>query len=556
VESLNQLIAKFGAARFAILTGIVVAVAGFFIFASGRLAQPELALLYSDVDPADAGRIVSRLEALKVPVQLSADGTRIMVPQTQAARLRMQMAEEGLPSGGSMGYELFDRASALGTTSFAQRVNHLRALEGELVRSIRTMAPVKSARVHLVLPRREPFQRETQEPSGSIIVSMRSGQQLQRTQVQALQQLVAAAVPRLKPNRISVIDDKGNLLARANEEGNDGYGAAQSANELRVAQETRMSRTIEQLLERAIGFGKVRAEVAARMDFDRVTTKAEMFDPNGQVVRSTQTVNEDNSSNEVDKGPESVSVQNNLPDRNEQGTPGAQRNTKGNRAEETVNFEVSRTTRTHVQEGGNVQRLSVAVLVDGTYSAGADGKLVYQPRSAEDMKQLEALVKNAIGYDDSRGDTVEIANMRFARADDERPIGDDERGFLELDKADILRLVELIVIVVLVILVALLVVRPILNRLLEPASRAAGMDGSGQAALPGAENRAQLAGPGGEAGALISGEAAGEVEDTMIDISMVEGRIKESSLTQITQIIEKHPEEALSVIRNWMYEGK
>ncbi len=562
IETLRNL----GPVRLAAMAMVAAGILAFFVFLTSRLASPEMSLLYAELDGQDSGQIVARLEQLKVPYRLTGDGSQIFVPEDQVARLRVAMAEDGLPSGGSIGYEIFDRSEGLGTTNFVQNINHLRALEGELARTIRSIKLVKHARVHLVLPRRELFSRNKQNPSASIVLTMRGSRRLDRTQVLAVQHMVAAAVPGLQPNLVSIVDDKGTLLARgADEEGLQ--GVASTAEEMQVGYETRLARTIEELVERSLGPGNVRAEVSADMDFDRVTENAEIYDPDGQVVRSTQTVEE--SSNARDgQVPPPVTVGNNLPDA---GLPqlgdGTSSSNRTSRVEETVNYEITRTVKTHVRESGLVRRLSVAVLVNGSTTPGTDGEPVYQPRSEEEMNQITALVRSAVGLNEERGDTLEIVNLRFA--DLEQPLENvADPSLLGLGKVELMRIAEILVLGVVGILVLLLVVRPVVSRLLEavPAAR----DGGGLLPDMGG-GRPALAGPGAVAGAELPGGAVpalagapgaadavaqpgGTEVEAMIDLNKVEGRVRASSIHKIGEIVEKHPEEAVAIVRSWLYQ--
>lgn len=545
-----------GPRRLLMLGGVTAVVAAFLIFAANRMMAPTYALLYSDLALGDSSSIVSKLEELKVPYQLSADGTRILVPEDQVARLRMTMAESGVPAGGSMGYEIFDRTEAIGTTSFVQNINHLRALEGEIARSIGAIDRISSARVHLVLPQRQLFARETEAPSASIVLKLKGGS-LDPAQVRAIRQLTAAAVPGLKADRVSIVDDRGNLLASGD---GGGTGADGSPTEV-VASKTReyeagVRRALEQLVGSSVGFDKVRAEVSAELDFDRVTTQTQTFDPDGQVVRSTQTVN-DRSRNQ-ESGSQAVTVQSNLPGSQNQG--GGAQNTS-DRSEETINYEISRTDQTVVQEGGRVKRLSVAILVDGTYQTAADGTRTYQPRSQQDLDQLETLVKSAIGFDPKRGDQVRVVNLPFADQSLPETGAAGEAGFLGLTKADYFKIGEIGVLGLVALLLTLFVIRPLVTRLLVPG--AAG--GAGRPALAGAMaggggGAAQLAGPPGANALpgpdgrpmLANPDLPSEFEQ-MVDIANIEGRVKASSLSKVGEIVERHPEEALAIMRNWMY---
>ena len=290
MNSLITTLRSLGPAKLLVMGTIAALLITGFVMLSTRLAAPHMSLLFADLTVEDAGNIVGRLETMNVPFELSNQGRNVHVPEGQVLRLRLTMAEEGLPSGGSLGYELFDRNDSLGTTSFVQNLNHLRALEGELARTIQTIDRVAAARVHLVLPRRELFSRDKPEPSASIILKLRGGSRLGAPQVQAIQHLISSAVPDLQPSRVSIVDGKGNLLSRGEDEGATG-GASRLA-DLQLAYENRLKHQIEGLVEQSVGVGKVRAQVSAVMNFDRVTTNSEEYDPESQVARSTQTIEE------------------------------------------------------------------------------------------------------------------------------------------------------------------------------------------------------------------------------------------------------------------------
>jgi len=546
VNGLLDTLRNLGPVRLAAMGGVALAVIGFLAFAATQLNTANMSLLYGELDQRDAGAIAQRLDELGVRYQVEQQG-RIMVPEDEVGRVRMLLAQAGLPSGGGIGYEIFNEPEAFGSTTFMQNVNQLRALEGELARTVQTLQPVQQARVHLVLPRRELFSRERQTSTASVFIRLRPGQQLSREQVTAVQHLVATAVPDLDPARISIVDEAGNLLARGT--GADSPDALMStAEERRVAIEQRLVRTIEDLLGRTLGYGRVRAEVAAELDFDRVATRSEVFDPDSSTPRSTQTITEQNQSVERD-GLDAVTVQGNLPGTQEGGDVGVGTRTSQNRNEETVNFEISRTTRDHVREPGQIRRLSVAVLVDGVYTPGPEGGQQYSPRTPEEMQQIEALVRSAIGFDPVRGDTIEVANMRFASAADELPPG-EQPVFLGLTRADLISIAEMVLLAIVVVLVILLVVRPLISRLFE--AQAARADETADQLLAD-QGMPALAGPGG--GMDLSMDDAGDDDlEQMIDINRVEGRVRASSIRKIGEIVDRHPEEAVAILRNWIYQ--
>ena len=543
---------RMGPVRVALLGGVVLGMVAFFFFMSSRLAQPPMGLLFGDLSAQEAGQIVNRLESQNIPHDVRAGGGQVWVPADRALKLRMSFAEQGIPRGGSVGYEIFDKSDQIGATNFVQNLNLVRALEGELARTVAALGPIAGARVHLVMPRRDLFTRERQEPTASVVIKMRDTTTLPRAQVQAIQNLVAGAVPGMKPARVSLIDDKGTLLARGTVDENDPQSMAATMEELRRGNERRLARVVEELLERTVGLGKVRAEVNADLDFDRIVTNTESFDPEGQVVRSTQTVSENNDSSEA-AGNQSVSVANNLPDAD--GAAGAGRNSaRATRTEETVNFEVTKTTRSHVRETGVIRRLSVAVIVDGTTTTGPDGARTYNARTPEEMQRITAIVRSAIGFNQQRGDTLEVVNLPFVTAD----IGDQvpqEAGLFDFAKQDLFRMAEILVLAIVAILVILLVGRPVIRHIFTPPEVKAIEVEAAKARAQAEIQAAQPALAGPEIDPLLGVPRQNQVTaDDLIDLARVEGRVKASSMKKIGEIIEKHPDEAVAILRTWMYQ--
>jgi flagellar M-ring protein FliF len=540
VSAFIQSLRSLGGLRLMALGAVGAASVAFFVYLSAQLSAPPMALLYSDLDAKDSAQIIAKLEAANVPYQLKAGGTQIYVPSDKALRMRMSLAQDGLPRGGSVGYEIFDRSEGVGSSTLVQRINRLRALEGELSRTIRSMAQVSAARVHVVLPERQLFSREREEPSASIILKTFRGEPLSSGQVIAIQYLVAAAVPGLKPDRVSIVDDRGHLLARGTKEGDTPRMAARTADEMRRVYESRLARKIETILGRSLGPGKVRAQVTADMDFDRITTAEEKFDPDSKVVRSTQT-DEEKSTSQNRQAQKPVTAANNLRRTGQQGSEnetGSSSSTTKTR--ERINYEISKTVRNHVHMAGTVKRLSVAVLVDGTYAV-ADGKATYKPRSTADIERITALVRSAIGFEAKRGDVVEVTNMQFANGAP-RPDEKQDMPFLGLTKADYMRIAEIAVLAILALLVLLMVIRPIVRRLIEPAP------------VP---STPRLADQSGDTAALPSPGEDGDREidaEAMIDLGQVEGRVKASTVRKVGDIVDKHPEETVQIVRNWMYQ--
>jgi flagellar M-ring protein FliF len=545
VNGLLEMFKQLGPTRIAIMGSVIVGLLMFFIFVSMRVSTPELKLLYNDLSTADSGAIAAKLQESAIPFEVSSDGTTVRVSEKDVGRARMLLANSGLPNGGSLGYELFDKQSSFGTTNFVQNINQVRALEGELGRTIGTIDAIRSARVHLVLPQRELFSRENRPASASVFLTQRPGAQLSKEQILSIQSLVASAVPNLKTSNVSVIDSEGNLLARGGEE-EEGL-MSMKAEEMRRAYETRATRSLEDIIGRVVGFGHVRATVTAEMNFDRINMAEELFDPNTQVVRSSQVSEENNTERMPDA--QDVSVQNNLP-----GIAGDMMNNQqpmveNNRVEEVTNFEISKTIKNTVREVGEIKRLSVAVLVDGIYTTDADGKRNYVPRTQQELDQIATLVRSAIGYNETRGDTVEIINMQFADVygDVADTAADKLFGF---ERADLLDAVEIITVAIMVILVILLVLQPMMGRLLQTDGPTVEEALENELLVSRAMNNPALVGPSGEPmdEAMLDEDA----QDSMISMQKVDGKLKASSVKKVEDIVEQYPAETVSVIRSWM----
>ncbi len=549
MKALLEGLKALGPARIAALAAVAIGMLGMLAMMTLHGTTDQMALLYGDLDTRDASQMVDLLGRNHVPYRIAPNGSQIMVPADQVPDARLMLAKDGLPSGGSVGYEIFDRGDTFAPTDFQQKINETRALEGELVRTIRAIRGVRGARVHLVLPQREPFARDRLDAQAGVLLTMVGAARLDREGVQAILNLVAAAVPGLRPQNIAIVDSRGNLLARAGEPV-DAAAAALSTEELRHATELRISRAVEEMLERSLGSGKVRAEAAVRMNFDKINETHESYDPDGQVTRSTQSVNSTNKSTEANG---TVSVQNNLPNA-DAGATGA--GSQEARQEETTNYEISKTVRTLIHEQPQIDRISLAVMVDDTDTVGADGKHVRAPRPAEELDRIGVLVKSAIGFDEKRGDHVEVVSMHFA--DNEvASVSDSPNLFgYRLEKADLLHLAQTGLFALVALLALLFVLRPMVTRLitLGPGGMASlGGPGGSQAALAGPAGAALLgSGPG--APALRAGVSATPLleDESMVNLAQIEGQIRASSLRRVTELVDKHPDETLSIVRGWM----
>ena len=540
--ALPDFIKAIGAARFGVMAGVAAALTAFFLYTAGVISSPPKSILFSGLEQRDASAVTAKLDAMNVAYELKADGGTIMVPSDQVTKLRMDMAQQNLPSAG-VGYEIFDKSDAFGTTAFVQNINRLRALEGELARSIATIDGVESTRVHLVVPERQMFSREQQSPSASVVVKTRGT--MGRGQVDAIQHLVAAAFAALSPDRVAIIDDKGNLLAGGTEK--TGEDAVASSQEQHTTDfEDRIRQRVESMVTSVVGPGHVRAQVTAHLDYNHVAETSETYDPDSKVVRSTQTV-EQNSTDT--NGAAAASVANALPGQQSTGNDSTKSNS--GRTEETTNYEISKTVKTSTVDSGTVKKLSVSVVVDGIESSNG----TYKARSAQDMKQIDAMVKSAIGYDASRGDQVQVINMPFARVDTGGGTA-APAPLLGLDGSDWFKIIEAAILSITALLIGLFVLRPLIARMFAPVSYAAtapqlasGTPVAGQLPAPSAARSAETQALSGGAPAQIAAP-----RESMIDISRIEGQVRESSVKKVGEVVQSHPEEALAILRTWLHE--
>ncbi|MGD9767623.1 MAG: flagellar basal-body MS-ring/collar protein FliF [Pseudolabrys sp.] len=567
MQAFFDFLKSLGAARMAAMAAVTAMMIGFFGFVIMRVTAPQMVPLFTDLTLEDSSAIIKDLERQAIAYEIKNDGAIIMVPKNRVGRLRMKLAEAGLPKGGGVGYEIFDKSDALGTTSFIQNINHLRALEGELARTIRSIDRVQAARVHLVMPERPLFSRDKAEPSASIVITSRG--KLETSQVRAIRHLIASAVNGLKPERISIVDEAGRLLADGSMQ-DGGMGAA--ADERKINYERRLREQVDQIVTSVVGPGRARVQLNAEFDFNRITQTSDRFDPEGRVVRSSQTREEQSQS--ADKEGQ-VSVGNELPN-GQKADAASSRGDQAKKTEEIINYEISRTTKTEVTEAGRINRISAAVLVDGTYTKNDKGEIVYQPRSKEEIDRIAALVRSAIGFDQKRGDQVEVVNLRFA----EQPavVGAGESSgvmsLLQFTKDDIMRAIEMSVMMLLGLVVMFMVVRPLMRKAFGTDVKA--LPAPRQATLPGTVMIAGAAGDAGGTTTTSGGSGGGSISTSggpnvaivgsdesvaisnrtsnMIDVAQVQGQVHAQSVQKVGELANKNPQEAISIIRNWLHE--
>jgi flagellar M-ring protein FliF len=382
-----------------------------------------------------------------------------------------------------------------------------------------------------VLPERPLFSREAPEPSASIVVRVRGA--LEQQQIRAIRHLIASSVNGLKPQRVSIVDEAGNLLA-------DGAGtdADQAAgDERRNAFEKRMRKQVEDIVSSVVGTGRARVQLSADFDFNRITQTSDKFDPEGRVLRSSQT-REESSASGADQG--QVTVNNELPGGANNNASAATPRDQSKKTEETNNYEISRTTKTEVTEAGRVNRISVAVLVDGAYVKNEKGEMVYKERSKEELDRIATLVRSAIGFDQKRGDQVEVVNLKFAEPPAVGPFNEPTGllGMLQFTKDDLMYFIELGVMMLLSLVVLFMVIRPLVRRIL--ASEAVPALPEPVMALPEpAPAPAQNLVP----------------TNTAVDVAQVQGQLHAQTMHRVGELVERNPNETVSIVRQWMTEA-
>lgn len=568
MEKLIDIFKGLGSSKIAMLAGFGFATLSFLLYFANMTNTPTMGLLYDHLEPLEAARIVDKLQKTGVMVETKGDGTQILVPDDKIPEIRMKLALDGTITSGSMGYELFDRSDVLGTSTAVLNINHVRALEGELSKSIKTIGEVQSARVHLVLPKKELFSKEKTPPSASVILKMKGSQRLSSNQIQAVQALISSAVANLTNDRISIVDDKGTLLARGKDNASNADGFA-SQIAAREEFEEKISRQVEMLLERSLGADKVRVEVSAELDFDRVTMQSVEFNPDGQVARNVNTAEEGNKIDESTNNGDAASIQNAIPNQQTQTNQGNKSNSANNKSEENTSYEISNKTTTTVKEAGAIKRLSVAVLVDGIYQLDQNGNRVYAPRTPEELKQLTELVQTAVGYREDRGDTVKVVNLKFAVPEIEKL---PEISIVQsiLNVLDLKRVIEILLVGIFALIIILNFFRPMIKKLLqlEPVRI---YDAKGREIIQGnnGEYYATMPVVSGANADTTSPQYTGssvanptvqkiidEIEETDADLNLehIEGLVKSSSVKRMSTLIKSHPDETIALIRSWLYE--
>ena len=510
--------------------GAALVVIAMFIGLMFWLNQTEFDVLYANIGKEDANRVIQTLEKEQVPFRLEQEGRVILVPKDRVHQLRIAIAGQNILTGQGIGFEIFDELK-VGQTDFVQQLNYRRALEGELARTIMQFPSVESARVHLVIPRRSLFIEEQQSPSASVLLKLAPKVEMKQEDIMAVINLVTLSVAGLDKDHVSVADTMGNVLFEPDQQ-TSLFGLSRTQLEHRQAVQKNLERRIEELLIPILGPDHIIAKVNAELDFSQKTIRRELFDPERTVVRSEQ------------RSEESTQGQGNIgggvPDPNFRGDgfTGSTSTQTGNREQRTTNYEINREEYNIVSNVGGIERLSVAVVVDGLYTTNPDGKKVFTPRSDEEIARIRDLVANAVGFNSSRGDTIEVSSMSFGMNSLEAEIKDP----LDAVIADYaMRFGKPLMNMVLVFLFLLLVVRPVVLALIRP--KVEGKMLEGLEGLPQPEEMLAIE---------EAKEAAMELEAAELSMS-IEGL--EEVKAHALQLSEQNMDQALLILKGWLYES-
>jgi flagellar M-ring protein FliF len=544
MKGLLDSIRRLGMVRVAMLMGVTLGIIGAFVWLELQgPSRARMTMLASDLDPQSAQQIVTELTARKIPYRL--DGGQIFVPDSDLAAARALSTVSGASAGSITGYEIFDKGNDLAVTDFDQQVKLTRALEGELARTIVSVRGIVHARVHIVLPHREPFAHDRQHAQASVMLTVPGQQMLSAEAIQSVVNLVAAGVPGLRPQDVTVVDSNLHLLFQAGD-GSDARTKTASEEDVRQKTETRLSQAVEMMLEPSLGPGHVHAEASIRMNFDKVNETQEKYDPDGSVVRSTQNVTSNNKT--TDKtGP--VSLQNNLPNADAgAATTGSQEG----RQEETTNYEIGKTVRAIVHDQPQIERVSLAVMVDGIDDVGTDGKHTWKPRDQAQLDQIEKLVKSVIGFDEKRGDRLDVVSMPFVTTLDAAVAAAPGRP--AKSNGDLVTFLQMIAFGVVGFGIIILTARSIFTALNKQAVGLTMAGPTGEIANGGvpAIGSSSLGGTLGIGHSPSDGPNAAPDDDDVVTMSNIQGQMRASAIRKVTQLVDRHPDTTLGIIRGWI----
>ena len=514
------------------VAGGAVALLSAVIGLSVWLSRPEYRVLYSNLGAEDASHVIKALQTDKIPYQLADNGATIMVPREVVYDQRIKIAGEGGLVGQGIGFEIFDKVK-VGQTDFVQKINYTRALQGELSRTISEFPSVESARVHLVIPQRSLFVEERQSPSASVVLKLTNpNSKPDQKEINAILNMMLMAVEGLDKSHVSITDNGGKVLYQPEEDSLAGASSTQMEHRLQV--QRNLERRIEEMLQPLFGPGRVIAKVIADRDFSQKTIRREFFDPEKTAVRSEQ------RSEESQQG--RANLEAGAPDANFRGdgVTGSVSDQNGTRETRTTNYEINKEEQQIVANVGDLRRLTVAVIIDGTYEK-VDGAWAFVPRKTEELERVRQLVSNAVGLDKGRGDLLEVSSAPFT---DSEPPKDPNFADLLADYAE--RLGKPLLNALLAFLFLMLIVRPVVLALIRPKVEAGEMV-EGLEGLPAAEEQLALYEALEEAAKADEEEPEQEEDDDELVFKDIE-----ALKAHIFTLSDNHMEQVVTLVRGWM----
>ncbi len=455
-EQVKQVFGKLSLSQKIFFTSVILIVLAGLIGLIMWANTPDYSILFSNIQDQDTSLIIQKLKDMKVPYKLV--GNTIKVPENKVNELRITLASQGLPRGAGIGFEIFDK-SKIGTTEFVEQINYIRALEGELSRTISSINEVKSAKVHLVLPKKSVFLEEREAAKASIILNVLPGMVLSNSVIGAITHLVASSVEGLEPQNITVVDIYGRLLASPSS-GSEDAELTNSQIDIQKKVSNRLSKQVVALLEPIVGIGRVRVNVKAELDFTKKEKVDEIYDPNIQIERSEQ--KEIQKTREITQG----------------GTPGVGSNVSGNtnqttnnnlgriseKKKETKNYEINKSVLKTVYPTGEIKKISVAVIVDDKVKEEEkNGKIIKTKisRTVAELNKLKKLVIASIGIDENRGDVIEVANIPFS----ETNIKEAEKYIKSKEKKEFIKIIiKYVVILILALVLIFMILKPMVKK--------------------------------------------------------------------------------------------
>jgi flagellar M-ring protein FliF len=536
LEQLGRNLLALGPRRLAILAGTGVVLMLMIGLASYLLSEPEYETLYSRLDRDDVTAISAALASANIPTKVSEDSTSLLVPGSYVIRSRALLAEQGLPSGTNSGYELFDNLGSVGLTSFMQEVTRIRALEGEIARTIQALRGVKASRVHLVMPNPGSFRRKSEKPSASVVVNIAPSEAFEKAD--AIRYMVAGAVPGLTPNEVTVLSIGGRVLAAAGDENNL---APSKLLELERVSGTEIQTSIRETLAPYLGIDNFRISATVRLNTDKHKIKATSYDPEKRVERSVKVVKEksalDNSSTQ-----ESVSVEQNVPQEAGSASPGDKSSEQKERREELTNYEIDTKVTDTLSEGYKIEKIFIAVVVNRERITAILGQGATPDAIDTRVRELENLISSAVGINTERGDQIKVSAVDFLKTDETLQTIEGP-GFLETLQGHVATLVKSVTFLAAVFLLIWFGIRPVTSALKSlPESSQPVL------AVEGPDWQEELLKSG--EGLLEGGGAFPQGETNLIaDVAEQRGHGPQKKIEQLIDLDEK---QAASVLKKWV----